>query len=609
MSFASPPPPSVALERRGDGSIVARSTLPLGPVAQSLAHIFDDQAERAPGAIFMRQRTRAGEWRGISYGAARRAADGLAQWLIDRGIGFGDCVSYLSEPSIEHGIAAIGVQRSGAAIAPVSVAYSLNSNDHAQLRQCVSVIGAKIVLVDDAERYASALRALAPLGVTIVAVSGEVDGIDIIPWAEVVATAPRHDVTRRMSEIRPDHIARIIYTSGSTGTPKATPQPHANLTITIAQNRALHLLDFGDEPPQILEAMPFSHIMAGNFNFNNVIAAGGTIWVDEGKPVPELFAKTIANLRDITPSYFITVPLGYSMLCQALEIDAELSRQFFSRLKYLGFGGAVLAEDIRDRLIALSVAARGEAVPIFSFYGATEYLFGTLKYWTGGSTDVIGLPLPATDLKLVDIGDRYELRVKSPTLMPRTGYIGASVDSDALFDTEGYFRTGDAVRFFDPGDPAKGLVFAGRLSEDFKLSSGTYVIVEALRQAMLAACGDLVSEIVICGLNRPYASALLWLKEPGKAAESRRELEDRLAAFNRSQGGMARRIGAALILEDPPSFDTGELSVKGNVAQRMVRERRARDVDRLYADDPDDVVILLEPARVERSATFAVGTS
>jgi feruloyl-CoA synthase len=596
MRFASPPPPDVALTRRDDGSTILRCPLPLGTVAQSLAHIFDEQAERTPDAPFMKQRDRAGQWQSISYGEARRAADGLGQWLIDRGLGFGDCVSYLSEPSIQHGIAAVGVQRSGAAIAPVSVAYSLSAKDHKQLKQCVSVVGAKVVIVDDADRYAAALKALAAPDVTIVAASGTVEGLDIIPWAEVIATSPRQDLRERMNAIRPDHIARIIYTSGSTGSPKATPQPHANLTITMAQNKALGLMEFGDDPPQILEAMPFSHIMAGNFNFNNVIAEGGTIWIDAGKPTPELFDQTIRNLRDMAPSYFITVPLGYTMLCQALEADADLNRRFFSRLKYLGFGGAVLADDVKDRLIALSIAARGEPVPIFSFYGATEYLFGTLKYWAGGGTDIIGLPLPATDLKLVPMGDRYDMRVKGPTLMPQSGYIGAADQSASLFDEEGYFHTGDAVRFADPGDPSKGLVFAGRLSEDFKLDSGTYVTVEALRQSLMAATADLVSEAVICGLNRPYPSALLWLKDGRDPVSARRDIETRIERFNAREQGSARRIGAALVLSAPPSFDNGEVTVKGNVAQRVVRERRAADVERLYADTPDADVMHFAPA-------------
>ncbi|MBL0916201.1 MAG: AMP-binding protein, partial [Sphingopyxis sp.] len=287
-----------------------------------------------------------------------------------------------------------------------------------------------------------------------------------------------------------------------------------------------------------------------------------------------------------------TGPLGYTMLCQALEADAELSRHFFSRLKFLGFGGAVLAEDVRDRLTALSIAARGRAVPIFSFYGATEYLFGTLKYWTEGGTDVIGLPLPATDLKLVPFDGRYEMRVKGPTMMPQSGYIGAPEASASLFDEEGYFHTGDAVRFADPDEPRAGLVFAGRLSEDFKLDSGTYVTVEALRLALLAACHEHVSEAVICGLNRPYPSALLWRRPGGNAAGMRAAIEQAISAFNASQSGAARRIGAALILDEPPSFETGEVTVKGNVAQRVVRERRAADVERLYANGPDSEVIL-----------------
>lgn len=591
MEFASPPPPSVTVERRADGSVILSSPLSLGAVPRSLAHVFDEQAGRTPDAVFMRQRDATGGWRGISYAAARRGANGLAQWLIDRGLGDGDVVSFLSEPSIEHGIAAIGVQRSGAAIAPVSVAYSLTATDHAQLRQCVSAVGAKVVIAVDATRYAAALRALAPLGVTIIAASGRVDGLEIVPWAEVIATAPRQDVADRMAAIRPEQIARIVYTSGSTGSPKPVPQPHANLNVTIAQTRALGLLDFGDEPPQILEAMPFSHIMAGNFNFNNVIAAGGTMWIDDGKPTTQLFARTLTNLRDVAPSYFITVPLGYSMLCQALEQDADLSRQFFSRLKFLGFGGAVLAEDVRDRLIALSLAARGRAVPIFSFYGATEYLFGALKYWTEGGTDVIGLPLPATDLKLVPLDGRYEMRIQGPTMMPRSGYIGAPEAAAALFDAEGYFRTGDAVRFADPDEPRAGLLFAGRLSEDFKLDSGTYVTVEPLRLALLAACGGQVSEAVICGLNQPWPSALLWLRAPGRGPDVRALIEQAITAFNASQSGSARRIGAALILDEPPSLETGEVTIKGNVAQRVVRERRAADVARLYASPPDPAVM------------------
>ena len=597
MSFARTPEPSVIATTDADGVIRLRSGLELPEPARSLPHLFDSIASQFPDRPFLRQRTPAGPWREVTYARAKRDADGLAQWLIDNGLGFGDSVSYLSAPSIEHGIAAVGVQRSGAAIAPVSVAYSLLSRDHARLRQCVASIGARVVIVDDAVRYASAMQAVADLEVMFVAVEGSVPGLEIFYWKDVVATVPTSELTTRMGAIQPETIARIMYTSGSTGSPKPTPQPQSNLTVTVAQVEAVNLHDFGGEGPQVLEAMPFSHIMAGNFNFNNVIRAGGTIWIDDGKPTPDLFAQTIANLRDVSPHFFITVPLGYAMLCDAMEADNDLRDRFFRDLSYIGFGGAVLPQSVERRLLALSRAARGEEVPIYSFYGATEYLFGALKYWVGGSTEVIGLPLPATELKLVPNEDRYEMLVRSPTLMPRSGYIGAPEASAALFDEEGFFWTGDAVRFADPADPTKGIVFAGRLADDFKLLSGTYVSAAALRQDLLQACDPIVSEAVLCGLNEGHIGALVWIRGPAAVDE----LCDRIAAFNARQSGSARRIATALIMGEPLSFDNGELTDKGNVAPRVVRERRAHDVARLFAANPDSRVLRF--AAVTASAT------
>lgn len=591
MSFAVTPPPSVLVDAGPGGVLRLRSALPLPPVAPSLPHLFDEIASAHPDRVFLRQRDAEGDWRSITYAAARRAADGLAQWLIDRGVGFGDTVSFLSGPSIEHGIAAIGVQRSGAAIAPVSVGYSLLSSDHVQLRDCVAVVGARVVIVDDAARYADAMRSVADLGVLFVAVQGDAAGLDVVRWADVIATPPTAQLGTRMAAISPDTIARIMYTSGSTGSPKATPQPQANLTVTVAQVEAVNLHDFGGEAPQLLEAMPFSHIMAGNFNFNNVIRAGGTIWIDEGKPTAELFHKTIENLRDVSPHFFITVPLGYAMLCDAMERDDALRDNFFRNVAWLGFGGAVLPQSVERRLLALSRVARGAEVPIYSFYGATEYLFGALKYWLGGSTDVIGLPLPGVELKLVPLDDRYEMLIRAPTLMPRTGYIGAPEASLSLFDEEGFFRTGDAVRFADPDRPEAGLVFAGRLSEDFKLLSGTYVTTAALRENLLHHCEDLIGEVVLCGVNEPFVGALLWVRD----GVQQEEIRQRIATFNAGQSGSAKRIGAALVEHLPLSFDLGELTDKRNVAARKVRELRARDVARLFARELDPDVMRFGP--------------
>ncbi|MEQ9661820.1 MAG: AMP-binding protein [Parasphingopyxis sp.] len=594
--FVETPAPSVQVEPSDGGTLLLRSGLDLAPVRQSLPHIFDEAADAHPQRAFVRDRqTPDGSWRDISYSEAQRAANGLAQWLIDHDVGFGDAVAYLSAPSIEHAIAAIGIQRCGAAIAPVSVAYSLLSADHGKLVNCVMRSKARYVIVDDLESYAGALAALSALHVEIIAVRGAEKDKKVTSFADVIATEPTEAVAERMAAITPDTIARIMYTSGSTGSPKATPQPQSNLTITVAQTEAIGLLDFDDEGPQILEAMPFSHIMAGNFNFNNTIRAAGTINIDQGKPTPELFEKTIANLKDVSPHYFITVPLGYAMLCDAMEADDALRDNFFRNLRYIGFGGAVLPDSVKDRLLSLSRAARGDEVPIFSFYGATEYLFGALKYWAGGSTEVIGLPLPGTELKLVPDGERYALWIRSPTVMPRSGYLGTPEASEGLFDEDGFFQTGDAVRFADEDDPAKGLVFAGRIADDFKLSSGTFVSVNALRQDLIAACEPALTEVVLCGLNENWVGALLWVKGDADRIETRETIENALVRFNAEQTGLSRRIGTALIMNELLSFDFGELTDKGNVAARVVRERRKADVQRLFADERDAAVIDLRP--------------
>lgn len=585
------PEPSVNVVRRQDGSILLHSPLSLPPVRQSLPHIFDETADAHPDRLFMRQRAApGGPWREFTYGAAQRAANGLAQWLIDQGLQPGDCVAYLSAPSIEHGIVAVATQRAGVAIAPVSVAYSLLSSDHAKLRHCIVKPGAKIVFVDDATAFAPAMRAIADLDVRFVAVRGAANGIDAARFSEVIATRPTAEVARRMAAITPDMIARIMHTSGSTGSPKATPQPQSNLTLTVAQTEAIGLLDFGGEPPQHLEAMPFSHIMAGNFNFANVIRAGGTIHIDDGKPTPELFARTVANLREVSPHFFITVPLGYVMLCDAMEADDTLRDAFFRNLRYIGFGGAVLPDTVKDRLLALSRAALGHELPIFSFYGATEYLFGTLKYWAGGRTDVIGLPLPGTDLKMQPVDGRYELRVKGPTLMPRSGYLGAPEASADLFDEEGYFRTGDAVDFADPARPEEGLVFAGRIADDFKLTSGTFVSVNSLRNDLIDHCAPLLREVVLCGLNEAYVGALVWAADP-TLPDLRARVFAAIDEFNRRQTGSARRIGAALIEAAPLSFDAGELTDKGNISPRVIRQLRAAAVADLFAAAPTRPVL------------------
>lgn len=576
------PSPGVQIEPRDDGSAILRSPLALPPARRSLPHLFDEAANTHPQRVFIRQRVSpGGAWREISYGEAQRASLGLAQWLIDQGLRAGDSLAVLSPASIAHAIIAVGAQRAGVAVAPISPAYSLLSNDHVKLRGCLASAGAHFAFADDPVRYAPALSAIGRDGVAPITPKGASGGI--LSLAEIVATAPGPQVAARMAEITSATIARIMHTAGSTGAPKATPQSQANLTVTVAQMAAVGLLDFGDEAIQHLEAMPFHHIMAGNFNFNNVIAVAGTISLDDGKPTPELFGQTLANLREVSPHFYITVPLGYAMLCDAMEADASLRAAFFRNLRYMGFGGASMPAALQARLEALGRRARGEPLPLFSFYGATEYLFGALRHWPAARADIIGLPLPGAELKLVPQQAKYELRISTPTLMPRSGYLGAPETSADLFDEDGYFRTGDLVEFANAADPAEGLLFAGRLADDFKLSSGTFVLVNALRLELLAACAPWLREAVICGVNEDAVGALLWADPAaGDPASLRATAEAAIRAFNARQTGSARRIGAAMLMAEPLSFDAHELTDKGNASARIVRERRADDVGRLF---------------------------
>lgn len=597
--FECRPPSPVEITRRDDGVVLMRSLASMPHVRQSLPHLFDEIATTFPDRVFIRQRPSSGSrWRELRYGEARRAVYGLAQWLIDQGFGEGDALAILSPASIEHAIVSLAAQAAGMAAAPISPAYSLLSRDHLKLRTCLRNAGARLVYVDDTGPYAAALGAVAQDKLPIIAARFDT-GFAGLDFARLTETTPRGDVTMRMARIGHDTIARIMHTSGSTGAPKATPQTQANMVVTIAQSEAVGILEFGGEEVQHLEAMPFHHIMAGNFNFNNVLRVGGAITIDEGKPTPDLFVHTIANLRDVSPHFFITVPLGYAMLCGAMEADPTLRAAFFRNMRYLGFGGASLPSSLQDRLDALSRQETGRALPIFSFYGATEYLFGALRHWPSVRPDIIGLPLPAVELKLSPHLDAYALSLKTPTMMPRSGYLGATDASDALFDAENYFQTGDLVRFADDARPEDGIVFGGRLADDFKLSSGTFVLVNALRGDLLADLAPGVREIVICGSDQTCIGALVWpTPDAAKDPEGlRHELAKRLAAFNERQSGSSRRIARALVMLEPLSIDDHELTDKGTASPRAVTRRRAADVERLFALHPDGEVIDLAHLR------------
>lgn len=592
--------PSAHLERRADGTMLLSSRHAPGIAPQSIPHLLQERAREFPDRAFLKEREGGdGPWRTLTYGDALRRSDNIAQALIDRGLGEGDAVLILSGNSIEQALLILGCMSAGVAAVPVSPSYSLASTDHARLLHCAAVTRPAMVFAQSVAPFDLALAALCRAMPDIAVVTADGSG-DTVPLAELCDAAAGPAAAERRDALRGDTVAKILFTSGSTGMPKAVPQTQAMMTGVIAGTGGLRAVPRDPSVVvELLDWMPWSHISAGNINFNGVINDAGTLYLDTGRPIPGQFDQTIRNLYEVSPIIFASAPIAFGMLADALERDAALRRSFFRNLIQMGYGGATLSDDLFDRLQALAIAETGERIPITTMYGSTETQGITVTHWATERVGMIGLPLPGITLKLVPNGAKLEVRAKGPTVMP--GYIGDPERSAAAFDEEGYYCLGDAVRFLDPDDPAKGLVFDGRVAEDFKLDSGTWVSVGTLRPDIVAACSPYVQDAVIAGQDRSFVAALLWPSAAARetfavdgefdAAAMAAAIAGRLADHNRGAGGSSRRIRRFLIAAEPLSIADGEMTDKGYVNQRAVIDRRADLIARLYREPaPADIV-------------------
>jgi feruloyl-CoA synthase len=595
--MSGPPPfkplpmkaPDVAVERRADGSILIRSNHAPGEGPVSIARLLAERAEAHPDRPYILQREPGhGPWRGVTYGEAKRSADGVAQWLLARHLGAGDSVMVLSANSVEHALVMLGAYTAGVPIAPISPAYSLISSDHAKLKHCFATVRPKVVFAQSSEMFARAFDTLRGVDPALVFVTVD-GGNGTIPLAQLTGTEPTPAVEAARDAVSHATVAKYLFTSGSTGLPKGVPQTHGMMAGVIAGQEGLRAADEAPaDPPQSLEWMPWSHISAGNIGFNGNLWAGGTLHLDEGRPIPGMFETTIKNLYEVSPVVFGSAPIAFGMLAEAMERDPGLRASFFKNLRYMGYGGATLSNDVYARMQALAIAETGQRIPLTTMYGATETQGITVVHWLTERVGLVGLPLPGITLKLVPNGTKLEVRVKGPTVT--TGYHNDPEKTAAAFDEEGFYKLGDAARFLDPDDPAQGLVFDGRVTEDFKLDSGTWVSVGTLRPDLVAACSPYVLDVVVTGQDKPCAGALIWpspaaMAGLGEGAPAKLEaiLRERLAAFNASAGGSSRRVGRFSVLAELPSIDAGEITDKGYVNQRAALERRHADVDALYA--------------------------
>jgi len=601
--------PEILPERRPDGSMLVRSARSLGAVPRSLGVLLEHWAAAEPARVFLAERAPSGGWRRLTYQAAARAANAVGQALLDRGLGPDRPLMILAENGIDHGIMMLGAMHVGVPVVPVSTAYARLSQDYAKLRYIFDLVEPGLIYVDEAERYARALAALGATRCEIVASAGSPGASRVRPFAALTQLRPTPAVAAHFARVGPDTVGKILFTSGSTGRPKGVINTQ-RMMCTNQESLAAAWTLLSHHPPVTVDWLPWNHTFGGNHNFNMMLRNGGSLYIDDGKPVPGLMARTLANLREVSPTLYFNVPRGYAALADHLEQDAALRDKFFARLDLLFYAAAALPQSLWDRLEALGLKARGRKVPFISSWGLTETAPAvTMVHFPIDRPGNIGVPGPGMAIKLAPVGDKLEIRVKGPNVMP--GYFKAPDLTAEAFDEEGWLRTGDAVRLADADNPAAGLIFDGRTAENFKLSSGTWVNVGTLRTLVIAAGAPVIEDAVITGHDRdeiallifpslaglrslcPHASADAGLEALIAEPAVRRALVEGLARHNERVEGSSMRIARCLLLPEPPAIDADEITDKGYLNQRAVLTRRAALVERLHALPAPPEVILV----------------
>jgi feruloyl-CoA synthase len=588
-------PTGVNVERRADGSLVLRSPQPLGHYPAKLTERLEFWAARTPDRVLLAQRDAAGGWRSLRYAEALAQARRIGAAILARGLSAERPIAVLSGNDLEHALIELGALLVGVPYAPISPAYSLLSEDFARLRQALALLTPGLVFAADGAAFGRAIAAAVPADAELV-LSGEpgaIAGRAATPFAALLEREDHAAVEAAHARVGPDTIAKFLFTSGSTDAPKAVINTQRMWCANQEMIRSV-LAYFRDEPPVLVDWAPWHHTAAGNHDFGLVLFNGGSYYIDEGKPVPGAIEATVRNLREIAPTFYFNVPKGFEALLPYLRTDDALRRSFFSRLKVLWFAGAGLAQHVFDEMKALAARSCGETILFLTGLGSTETAPLTLaRVWDTDDAANMGLPPPGAELKLVPFEGKYEMRVKGPHITP--GYWRQPALTAQAFDAEGWYRLGDAFSLADPRDPAKGLRFEGRVAEDFKLATGTWVHVGALRARCIAQLAPLARDVVIAGHGRDYVAALI-VPDPQACAglgeaPLRAEFAARLRALAGSSAGSSMRIERALVLTEGPSLDAGEMTDKGSINQRAVLARRAAQVEALYAEPPAKDVI------------------
>jgi feruloyl-CoA synthase len=585
-------PPRTLCERRPDGSLLLRSPEPLGDYARCIGEWVEQWARETPDALALAERDAAGpeggDWSRITYRELRAAIGSIGQALLDLDLPAGSPVVVLSDNAVDHALLALAAMHVGRPVCTVSSAYSRLTKDHSKLRGILQALQPALVYASDAAMYGPAIAAC-EVGVPVVFSRGAAEVAGAIDFVALRATAETPAVQQAFTAIQPDDHAKYLLTSGSTGHPKVVINTHRMLCANqqmIAQTWRF----LTHTKPVLLDWLPWSHTFGANHNLHLVLRHGGSLYIDEGRPAPGLIEKTVRNLRDVRPTLHFNVPRGLDMLLPHLEADLALARDALSNLQLIFYAGAALPPASWQRLEALASKVRDTPLWLTTSWGSTETSpSATSAHWKLDGAGCIGAPLPGIDLKLVPNGEKLEIRVRGVSVFP--GYRNAPDLTREAFDDEGFYRIGDAGYLVDPERPECGVMFNGRVAEDFKLGSGTWVSVGTLRVKLVSAFAPYAQDVVLTGHGGDELGALVFPSAAAAAADPQAVRQGIAAALQRLRaegGGSSQCPGRVMLLTEPPSADAGEITDKGYVNQRAVLARRAAEVDRLHArpDDP-----------------------
>ena len=605
-------PARASLEKTADGALLLKSGYQLGEYATSVPEMLHRCAERAPDSVWLAERPGApvstAPWITVTYEAGLALARRIGQGLLELGARPDRPILALAANSIDFGLFLMAAMEAGIPITPVTPAYGRNTANLSRLEHITGLIQPDFIFVDQGDAYSGALHALGLDNVKVIAINPANTGQTALD--ELKQAAPGLKIAAAYESLSPDGTAKIMFTSGSTGKQKGVITTHRMLCSNMAASaRVWPFMD--DHPTVILDWLPWSHSAGGNHNFDMVLYNAGTLYIDGGRPVPGEMDQTIANYRDISPTYVTNIPLGYAALVQTLETDEAMAWNFFRRLDILFYASASLPQNIWDRLAALAARYGAGDIPILSGWGGTELApAGTKAHWPLARAGLVGTPLPGSEVKLADAGGRRELRMKGPNVTP--GYWNMPEKTREAFDEEGYYKSGDAGKLVDPDRPELGLEFKGRIAENFKLATGSWVVVGELRPAIIAAAGRVVRDVVVAGHDREEI-CLLVIPDlercrsltgtpaaeftPAQLAgnpEVIAALREDLQEYNRQNPQSSRRIARALILDRPPRPESNEITDKGYVNQRAMLDNRAQQVAKLYTEPPGDNVIIID---------------